>query len=236
MMDRVEIGPHVLYCADVMDVAGELNGVGDLLVTDPPYALTSGGKNTGEFRGIFATGKYDNSGEIMTRTMDWPETMTVLHGLTKPDSDAYVMCNDKNVRDALNAAHDARWKFHNLLVWQKNNVIPNRWYSKHLEFVMYLYKGKAKAINNKSSRQLSAVNNSKECGHPTGKPVELLLQYIENSSQPGDVVIDPFMGRGSTGAACVRSCRRFIGVEIDSEHFEKACERIEREVKMKEAV
>ncbi len=63
--------------------------------------------------------------------------------------------------------------------------------------------------------------------HPTQKPVPLLEQLIRNNSKPGDTVLDPFMGSGSTGVACVRSGRNFIGIEIDETYFDTA----EKEIK-----
>ena len=65
--------------------------------------------------------------------------------------------------------------------------------------------------------------------HPTEKPVELNKIFIENSSNEGDVVFDPFMGTGSCGVACKELNRDFIGIEIDERYFKIAKERIEGE-------
>ena len=67
--------------------------------------------------------------------------------------------------------------------------------------------------------------------HDTEKPVELMKVLIENSSIENEVVLDPFMGIGSTGIACKELNRNFIGIELDDKYFEIAKERIEnREV------
>lgn len=63
--------------------------------------------------------------------------------------------------------------------------------------------------------------------HPTEKPVKLMQILIANSSKPGDVVMDCFMGAGSTGVACVIGGRDFIGIEIDEKYFNVAKERID---------
>ena len=63
--------------------------------------------------------------------------------------------------------------------------------------------------------------------HPTEKPIELLIYLIEKMSDPGDTILDPFMGSGTTGVACVRTGRNFIGIEIDPGYFEIARRRIE---------
>lgn len=63
--------------------------------------------------------------------------------------------------------------------------------------------------------------------HPTEKPVELLKLLIENSSNEGDIVMDCFMGSGSTGIACINTNRKFVGIEIDKKYYDIAVERIQ---------
>lgn len=62
--------------------------------------------------------------------------------------------------------------------------------------------------------------------HPTEKPANLLKFYIANSSHEGDIVLDPFMGCGSAGIACNELNRRFVGIEIDKEYYDKACKKL----------
>lgn len=64
--------------------------------------------------------------------------------------------------------------------------------------------------------------------HPTQKPLSLMLWVIENYTRPGDLVLDPFMGSGTTEVACTQLGRNFIGCEIDAKYFEIAKRRIER--------
>ena len=90
-----------------------------------------------------------------------------------------------------------------------------------------LRKGKAKNINHMGTKNVLQINNiigNKK--HPTEKPVELMEILIDNSTRGGDVVLDPFMGAGSTGVACKNLGRNFIGVEIDERYFKIAEERI----------
>jgi len=65
--------------------------------------------------------------------------------------------------------------------------------------------------------------------HPTQKPVQLLMDILEMKTKPGDVVLDPYMGTGSTGRACVRTGRKFIGIEIDEDYFNIAVRCIKEE-------
>lgn len=99
------------------------------------------------------------------------------------------------------------------------------------EYVGFFFKGKAFAINDCSSKQGIHVAHQDTTEHPTEKPVALMQHYIRNSSQPGEVVFDPFMGTGTTGVAAIRSGRKFIGIEKDPRWFQVAVERIQREMR-----
>lgn len=65
--------------------------------------------------------------------------------------------------------------------------------------------------------------------HPTQKPTELLQRLLQDYSKPGDLVLDCFMGSGSTGVACVREGRDFVGIERDERYYQIAKTRIEQE-------
>lgn len=67
--------------------------------------------------------------------------------------------------------------------------------------------------------------------HPTQKPVALMAWCLNNYSKENDLIFDGFAGSGTTAIACIRTKRRFIGCELDKEYFEKACERIDTELK-----
>ncbi|MGR3179881.1 MAG: DNA-methyltransferase [Candidatus Anammoxibacter sp.] len=220
------IGDCTLYHGDALEIIPTLNDV-DCIITDPPYKLTSGGNTTNGMGGCFDHSQYDNSGEIIDCDIDWPDFMPLLYDILN-HGHAYIMCNNRHVANMLNAAKDAGFNFHNLLVWDKHSPTPNRWYMKNCEYIGFFYKGKAKFINNCSSKQLIRIPQVDITDHPTEKPVMLMRHYIENSSQSGQVVLDPFMGSGTTGEACLESNRRFIGIEKNKQWFDVACERIEK--------
>lgn len=71
------------------------------------------------------------------------------------------------------------------------------------------------------------IPNIKDKFHPTQKPVDLMKVLIENSSNENDIVMDCFMGSGSTGVACLETNRGFIGIEIDKKYYDIAVERIQ---------
>lgn len=222
------IGDCTLYLGDAMQVLPAIDRA-HLCVSDVPYALTTGGvsKSSKTMSGIFAAHNYANDGQLIMATVPFPKMMAAIYAALVDDADCYVMANDKNVHPLTDAALGAGFGFHNLLVWDKITPTANRWYMKNLEFTLYLWKGRARTINNPSAKQIIRGGIDKVSGHPTEKPVPLMAEYISNSSQPGEIVLDPFMGSGTTGVAALQLGRRFVGIEIDAFHFETACERIE---------
>lgn len=136
------------------------------------------------------------------------------------------MSNNRNVKDMWIAAESAGLYFHNLLVWIKHNTVTNKYYMKNCEFTGFFKKGNAKTINAKGSQSAVKVPNYKQTGHPTEKPVELMKFYITNSTNEGDLVIDPFCGTGSTAMACLETNRRFIGFEKDPKYYKECVERL----------
>lgn len=221
------IGSCTLYLGNSMEIMPTLDPV-HLVVSDVPYSLTTGGKAKSQktMSGIFAADNYANDGQLVMAIVPFPAMMDALYASLVDDADCYVMANDKNVNALTNAALQAGFQFHNLLVWDKVAPTANRWYMKNLEFTIYLWKGRARTINNPSAKQLIRGGVDKVTEHPTEKPVYLMEEYIINSSARGEVVLDPFMGSGTTSVACVRTGRRFVGIEIDPTYFDVACERI----------
>jgi site-specific DNA-methyltransferase (adenine-specific) len=71
----------------------------------------------------------------------------------------------------------------------------------------------------------------RESTHPTEKPWRLVAELIQDFTQPNDLICDPFMGSGTTGVACVKLGRRFIGIEMDPKYFDLACRRIEDQLR-----
>jgi DNA modification methylase len=219
-----------LWLGDAREVV-PLLAPADALVSDPPYLLTTGGDSDSHRSLGGWIGSNKNDGRPVVCDISWDEIMQVASHSLKPDADAYIMANDKNVNLAWNAALRAGFCFHNLLVWDKRTAVMNRWYMKNCEFALYLWKGNAKTIRNPSSKQLCSVPNLQDNAHPTVKPVELMMYYVGNSSDAGDMVIDPFMGVGTTGVAALRLGRKFTGIEIEPEYFGIACDRVSKALK-----
>ena len=215
-----------LYNDDCLNVLKDIedNSIG-LVVTDPPYEVITGGRNggvKGKPSGILTENK-----QLMKSIPKADLWLSECFRVMKDGTHIYIMTNTLNLTNYLNIINDVGFKLHNLLVWNKNNTTPNRWYMKNCEYVIFARKGFAKSINNPSSQTVhnfdNIIGNKK---HPTEKPVDLMKLYVENSSQVGDTVLDPFMGSGSTGVACKELGRNFIGVELDKHYFDIATKRI----------
>lgn len=221
-----------LYNDDCLEILKTISdGSIDLVITDPPYRMnhtTGGNKNIGmnnRWQGNIKAGNTVMNFNIDIKFSDWlPEVYRVL----KNSGHCYIFCNDKNVQELLNDATKIGFRESNILVWIKNNACPNRYYMKNCEFVLFLYKGATKPIADMSSKAAFACDNinGKDKHHPTEKPVEILKSFITNSSNIEDTVLDPFMGSGSTGVACMQTNRQFIGIEIDKNYFDVAQKRI----------
>ncbi|MBL4761698.1 MAG: site-specific DNA-methyltransferase, partial [Gammaproteobacteria bacterium] len=138
----VTIGDIRLILGDMRDVLPELNVQADLVVTDVPYKLISGGCATQSMGGIFSKENYDNGGNLMD-VVRWSEIGGPIFRACKPDADAYIMTNDKNLFAAHGGFVGAGWQFHNLLAWDKVRATRNRWYMKNLDYTLYLWKGRA---------------------------------------------------------------------------------------------
>lgn len=226
MFDHIERG-------DCLDLIKQIPDASiDLVVTDPPYKIVSGGCTTKKnaTSGILnGRSDFTKKGELFgNNKITFSEWIPQIYRVLKENTHCYIMINGRNLSELQRECVRAGFVYQNLLVWDKGNVTPNKWYMNRCEFILMLRKGKAKNINNKgTSTLLSIPNIIGRKVHPTEKPVELLQILIENSTLENDVVFDPFMGSGSTGIAAAKANRRFIGFELDEKYFEIAKERIE---------
>lgn len=200
----------------------------DLIVTDPPYKIITGGDSDGA-NSIRPKGILSGNRELMKSIPKMSEWIPECFRILKNGSHAYFMVNSSNLLEMANVITSSGFKIHNYLVWEKNNCTPSQFYMKNCEYVIFCRKGKAKYINNigasKTVHKIDNILGNKV--HPTEKPIALMDIYILNSSNDGDIVFDPFMGSGTTGYSAVSNNRRFIGMEIDTDYFQIAKERIE---------
>lgn len=225
-----------LYKGNCLELMKDIpSGSVDAIITDPPYKIITGGDSNGK-NSIRPKGILSGNRELMKFIPKFSEWLPECYRVLKNGSHAYFMINSTNLTEMLVEVEKVGFKVHNILIWKKNNCTPSQFYMKNCEFVIFCRKGKAKYINNiGDSKTVHEFNNiSGKKVHPTEKPIELMKFYIENSSEENDTVLDPFMGSGSTGVACVNTFRNFIGFEIDENYFEIAEKRIEEAQELNE--
>ena len=203
----------------------------DLIVTDPPYKVTARG-NAGNSGGMMQS-KLSMQGKIFKHNDIKPiEYIPEFYRLLKDGSHCYIMTNHVNLQEMLNTTTECGFHFIKSLIWNKGNKIMGKFYMSQFEYILFFRKGKGKKINKCGTADILNVPNKKTKGedgkniHDTEKPVELMKILIENSSQEGELVLDPFLGVGATAMACKELNRDYIGIELDEKYYNIACKRV----------
>lgn len=203
----------------------------DLIVTDPPYKLTSRGCS-GTMGGYWKEEKAKKGVIFDNNSISCKEYLPEFYRILKNKSILYLMCNNTNLQEMINVATQSGFKFVKSLIWEKGNKICGRYYMNCFEYILLFRKGGDKPIKNCGTPDILKVPIKKQKDingknlHNTEKPVELMKILIENSSDENDIILDPFMGIGSTGIASKELNRNFIGIELDEKYYKIACERI----------
>lgn len=221
-----------LYNEDALKLLKEMPSDSvDLIISDVPYLTTSRG-SSGNMGGYWKTDRA-KSGKIFENNSIRPsDYLSDMYRVLKDGTHCYIMINHINLIEMLNEATKVGFKFIKSLIWDKGNKICGRYYMNSFEYILMFRKGKDRPINNCGTSDILSIPIKKlkdKDGHnlhDTEKPVELMKILIENSSNPQETVLDPFMGIGSTGVACVQSKRKFIGCEIDENYFNIAKKRM----------
>lgn len=228
-------------CLEVMKELIQKEVKVDLLITDPPYKITARG-NGGNSGGMFQKTEVNNGKVFKTNDLEIEDWLPMFWNILKDDSHCYIMTNNKNIThylkviDEIYFNDDKKQKFHFIknLIWVKDNKIMGQTYMSQFEYIIMLRKGNHKRIKNCGDSDVMCFPNKKtkdingKTIHDTEKPINLMKCLVENSSNDGDVVLDPFMGIGSTGVACQNTNRSFIGIELDETYFKIAQERLKK--------
>ncbi len=206
----------------------------DLIVTDPPYKTTKRG-GTGNSGGMCKKKEFSNgNGGFKYNDIKPSAYIPEFYRILKSGSHFYIMTNHINLYEILTVAQDSGFHFIKSLIWNKGNKIMGQCYMSQFEYILFFRKGKHKKINNCGTSDILEIPNKKTKGidgknlHDTEKPIELMKILIENSSNKGDLIYEPFMGIGSTVIACKELDRYYVSTEIDENYFNIAKDRIEK--------
>lgn len=212
MMRKEVIGNCTMYLGDCMDIMPTLGNV-DAVVTDPPYGIDYGGLLKGKGDG---NGGADKNGWKSYDAPDWDSERPPrgIFDTMREISKVQIIWGGNYFTDYLPPT--MQW-----LVWDKGQ----RGFS--LADGEFAWSSQNKAARIFTFARAKALQDGKE--HPTQKPVAL-MQWCLTHIPSATTILDPFMGSGTTGVACVKSGRTFVGIEREPTYFDIACRRIQKAV------
>lgn len=241
------IGPHRLYCGDAREVASWEAMLGDerasLVFADAPYNVPIDG---------FVSGNGQNHHREFVAgagEMSPPEFTTFLRSIFKccvrfsvPGSIHYQCMDWRHVRELLDAADGIYSEYKQLIVWKKDNGGQGSFYRSQHELVFVFKSGKGKHINNfklgETGRyrtnvvEYAGANTFRKgrdtdlAAHSTVKPTAMVIDFLLDCSNPGDLVVDPCLGSGTTLLAAHHAGRRGAGLELDPLYCDVALQRL----------
>lgn len=236
-MMRIENGD----CIRVMETIED--NIVDLVITDPPYNLSvfmnSRDTNLSKMRDNF----FGASGWDDMEYDDWVDHMDSFfkhaYRLLKKGGAMIVFMSIIKIESIIALAKKYGFYYKTTGIWHKTNPMPR---NMNLHFVnsnecwIYFIKDKKTGTFNNKTLELDFIETSvtsareKRFGkHPTQKPIKLMEHFIRLLSNDGDLILDPFLGSGSSAVAAKRLGRNFIGIELNKEYYNLAKKRVENE-------
>lgn len=231
---------YSLILGDCLEVMPTLEaGSIDAVVTDPPYLTRESGV---PIRGNSAGRIYevtDSVGLPWGYSLDWIDEVARLQ-----PKHWFVFCIGQMLSTLLPAL-ERHVKFGEVFIWRKPNSSPMARNVPRLDCELIVWMKHPKATNGRAKEFRSLVidvpflqagcfaterilmSDSKKAAHPTQKPLDIVWPFVQRFTEPGQTIIDPFMGTGTTGVVCLKEGRNFIGIEIDEGYFKIAQKRLE---------
>lgn len=235
-----------IYCMDCMEGMKQLddNSV-DLIISDFPYNISNYGnsltkKGSDIVQGDF--GEWDKW-EDMEDYLNWVEKV-IMEMLKKcKDNVSLILFFDNRLAGYIGYSLERKGvcKYKSPLIWKKNNPIPHvrkTGFRSSFEHAIWLIKEDPKKNETIKPKTFNFLEQEEMCNvmeyfigqkdtiHPTEKPLDLTKRLVKIFSNEGEVVLDCFIGSGTTALACKQLNRKFIGFEIDKRYFKIANERL----------
>lgn len=211
MNERLEFA---LSEGDAVDWLRALPGESiDLVVTDPPY------ESLEKYRAIGTTTRLKQSKASSNVWFDvfpnerFPELFAEVYRVLRPDSHFYLFCDQETMFVVKPEAERVGFRFWKPLVWDKVRIGMGYHYRARYEFILFFEKGKRRLSNLGVADVIAEPRIFK--GYPTEKPTKVSEVLIEQSSNVGDIVADPFCGSGSVGVAALGRGRAFLGNDLN---------------------
>ncbi len=218
MENPVIIGDATLYLGDCMSIMPTLGRV-ELIITDPPYGI-----------GLDVIYRHGTHKTIIHDVKEWndcrpsDECFEQMRALS--DNQIIWGCNYfyPMIPEEGRIIHDKGFRLDGTKLKYSEADIASCSMQKRVTVFTYRWGG------NVQGQSINWKNIGPDArAHPTQKPIALMEYCIKNYSDESHTILDPFMGSGTTGVACVNLGRKFIGIEIEPKYFDIACKRIDQE-------
>jgi site-specific DNA-methyltransferase (adenine-specific) len=196
----------------------------DLLITDPAYESLEKHRAVGTTTRLKHSKASSNDWFQVFPNARFEELFQQAYRVLKRDTHLYLFCDAETMFVAKPEAERAGFKFWKPLVWDKATIGMGYHYRARYELILFFEKGKRR-LNDLGVADVISVPRIRG-GYPAEKPPEVSEVLVSQSSQPQEVVADPFMGSGSVGVAALRRGRRFVGNDINPGAVQLAHERL----------
>ena len=229
MIPYYEDDSTIIYHGDCIEILPELEGI-DLVVTDPPYELDD--RPPGKSQYVNDLYKFEGKDYLdLTSGFDHGLIFEWLRDCCHPFN-VFCFCSTKQISKLMRYGEEKGFPT-NLLIWHKTNSAPfaHGVWRNDVEFCVHIReKGAVFQGNARLKEKLFSCPYVVDKAHPTVKPINLLKKYIQIGSNVGGVVLDPFMGSGTTLRAAKDLGRKSIGIELEERYCETAAKRLSQEV------
>ena len=224
-----------LYCGDCLQILPQLEaGSVDAVVTDPPYGVALKRK-----RNDFRESPNFDGGKSVEASVKYADNPALIRGQIRFWCDAmFGVCQRSLIFPGLAMMYDYPRPASIGCAYNSVGAGMSSWGFVCMHPILYYGKDPylAKGLGSRPSSFRDEQPGREKVDHPCPKPVPWMEWCVRRMTvDAGEVVLDPFMGSGTTGVACVRTGRRFIGIEIEPKYFEIAVSRIEKALSEKAA-
>jgi site-specific DNA-methyltransferase (adenine-specific) len=198
----------------------------DLVITDPPYESLEKHRAVGTTTRLKHSKSSSNDWFTVFPNARFEELFAEVHRVLRKNAHFYLFCDQETAFVAKPEGEKAGFKFWKPLVWDKEKIGMGYHYRSRYELILFFEKGKRRLAD------LGVPDVFREPrihhGYPTEKPVALSRILVSQSTEPGEIVVDPFMGTGSAGSAALALGRSFWGSDISEKAMSIARERLAR--------
>lgn len=196
----------------------------NVVITDPPYESLEKHRAIGTTTRLKVSKASSNEWFRIFPNARFEDLFREVHRVLAKNAHFYLFCDPETAFIAKPIAESVGFKFWKPLVWDKRVIGMGYHYRARYEFILFFEKGKRR-LNDLGVADILEAKRVRG-GYPTEKPVEVSDVLVQQSSSPGDVVVDPFMGSGSAGVSALRHGRSFAGNDISEGALRLSRERL----------